>query len=79
MPRAWSGRTPRARAAAARAKAMYMKKAIAANIIKKAVAKYGRRPKGQFTIPARRPYFTPYGRFYLAGLRRRRTSYRRRR
>lgn len=73
----WTGRTPRAQAAAARAKAIYMKKAKAANIIKRAVSRFGRTKyqRWKYTIPARKPYFQPYSKFYLASLRRR--SYRR--
>lgn len=69
----WTGKTPRARAAAARAKAMYMKKAKAANTIKRYMkkSKFLNARKGYHTIPSRKPYFIPYSKFYLAGLRKR--------
>jgi len=75
----WTGRTPRARAAAARAKARYIR-ARAANVIKRAVAKYSKtRRRGEFTIPARKPFFFPYSKFQLASMRKRSYSrYRRR-
>jgi hypothetical protein len=39
------------------------------------VKKFSKTPRWKYTIPARKPYFVPYGKFHLAGLRRR--SYRR--